>query len=156
MDGAQSTVPTKKSVPALKGGVRLENQSAGENTDSQIDLFPWPLGSWSSADVMHLRSHASTLSHIYALTHLRSHTILTSDAALHFSACLSLCKLTVQTENPKRSGIRKLSSFSVMPHPPRVSCNALYLRCRLTKHIACNHLQAICVGYMWDGCGLLV
>lgn len=63
MDGAQSTVPTKKSVPALKGGVRLEKQPAGENTDSQIDLFPWPLGSWSSGDVMHLRSHTSTLAH---------------------------------------------------------------------------------------------
>lgn len=93
-----------------------------------------------------LRSHTSTLSHVYALT----------QSSLHFPACLSLCKLTVQTGNPKRSGIGKLSSFSVMPHPPRVSCNALYLRCRLTKHIACNHLQAICVGYMWDGCGLLV
>lgn len=84
--------------------------------------------------------------HVYALT----------QSSLHFPACLSLCKLTVQTGNPKRSGIRKLSSFSVMPHPPRVSCNALYQRCRLTKHIACNHLQAICVGYMWNGCGLLV
>lgn len=146
MDGAQSTVPTKKSVPALKGGVRLEKQPAGENTDSQIDVFPWPFGSRSSGDVMHLRSHTSTLSHVYAHT----------QSSLHFPACLSLCKLTVQTGNPKRSGIRKLSSFSVMPHPPRVSCNALYLRCRLTKHIACNHLQAICVGYMWDGCGLLV
>lgn len=140
MDGAQSTVPTKKSVPVLKGGVRLENQPAGENTDSQIDLFPWPLGRRSCGDV----------------TRLRSHTTLTSEAALHFPACLSLCKLTVQTRNPKCSGIRKLSSFSVMPHPPRVSCNGLYLHCRLTKHIACNHLQAICVGYMWDGCGLLV
>ena len=140
LGGAQGTVPTKKSVPALQGGVRLENQSAGENTDSQIDRFPWPRGSWRSADVVHLRSH----------------TILTSDAALRFPACLSSCKLTVQTGNPKRSGIRKLSSFRVMPHSPRVSCNALYLRCRLTKHIACNHLQAICVGYMWEGCGLLV
>lgn len=86
------TVPTKKSAPALKGDVRLENQPAGENTDSQI-----------------ARSCANL-----ALTHLRSRAILTSDAALRFPARLSLCKLTVQTGKPKHSRIRKLSSISVM------------------------------------------
>lgn len=45
-----------------QGGVRLENQPAGENTDSQIDLSPWPLGSRSCGDVTRPRSHASTLS----------------------------------------------------------------------------------------------
>ena len=140
MDGAQGTIPTKKSVPALRA-----------ESDWRISLLVRTQTLRLTFLLGHLGAGAVVMSRVHALTRPRSHAILTSDAAPHLPACLSLCTPTVQTGNPKCSRIRKLSSISVMPqrkipHPPRVSSNGLYPKCRLTEHIAGNHLQAVCIG----------